>query len=88
MKTKVLLAVVTMAFSLAMTSCGNKKAAEDNSPAKCEQVCGATKSCGKCDLEQTCCKKDSTACCRKDSANCPKKGECPKSKCDKPCEKK
>ncbi len=52
MKTKVLLAAVAVAFSFAVTSCGNKKAADSNATeadsccaAKTEQVCDSAKAC-------------------------------------------
>ena len=63
MKTKVLLAAVAVAFSFAVTSCGNKKAADSNvteadscCAAKTEQVCDSAKAC----------------CQAADSAACPK----------------
>lgn len=78
MKTKVLLAAVAVAFSFAVTSCGNKKAADSNATeadsccaAKTEQVCDSAKAC----------------CQAADSAACPK-AACDGAKCDKPCEKK
>ena len=82
MKTKVLLAAVAVAFSFAVTSCGNKKAAEATDAtadscctAKTEQVCDSAKTC----------------CQAADSAACPKaacsKAACDGAKCDKPCEK-
>ena len=78
MKTKVLLAAVAVAFSFAVTSCGNKKAADSNATeadsccaAKTEQVCDSAKAC--------CQAADSTAC---------PKAACDGAKCDKPCEKK
>ncbi len=78
MKTKVLLAAVAVAFSFAVTSCGNKKAADSNATeadsccaAKTEQVCDSAKAC----------------CQAANSAACPK-AACDGAKCDKPCEKK
>ena len=76
MKTKVLFAAVAVAFSFAVTSCGNKKAADANATAaQTEQVCDSAK-----------------ACCQADSAVCPKadcpEAACDSAKCDKPCEKK
>lgn len=76
MKTKVLLAAVAVAFSFAVSSCGNKKAADASADgadsccaAKTEQVCDSTK---------TCCK-DAAACdsTKSDKACCEKKA------CDK-----
>ena len=52
MKTKVLFAAVAVAFSFAVTSCGNKKAADANAAgadsccaAQTEQVCESAKAC-------------------------------------------
>lgn len=45
MKTKVLLAAVAVAFSFAVTSCGNKKAAETAASAGTEQ-CDSCKAAG------------------------------------------
>ena len=63
MKTKVLLAAVAVAFSFAVTSCGNQKSANADSTAadsccaaKTEQVCDSAKK----------------ACCKADSSTCPK----------------
>ena len=87
MKTIVLFAAVAVAFSFAVTSCGNKKAADAN-------AAGAD-SCCTAQTEQVC--DSAKACCQADSAVCPKAGcpqaNCPKAacdsaKCDKPCEKK
>lgn len=85
MKTRVLLAAVAVAFSFAVTSCGNKKAADANEAAggsccatKSEQSCGSAKS--------DCQAGESVAC--GDSAKC-EKGACDKAKCDKKaCDKK
>lgn len=82
MKTKVLFAITAVVFSFAMTSCGNKKAADAASTEA--DVCGAAQT------EQVC---DSTkAHCHADSAACPKadcsKANCDGAKCDEPCEKK
>ena len=44
MKTKVLLAAVAVAFSFAVTSCGNKKAAETAADA----CCARTEQCDSC----------------------------------------
>ena len=78
MKTKVLFAAVAVAFSFAVTSCGNKKAADANAAgadsccaAQTEQVCDSAKK----------------ACCKADSATCPK-AACDSAKCDKPRAKK
>ena len=87
MKTKLFLAAVVVAFSFAVTSCGNKKAADANA-AGADSCCAAQ-------TEQVC--DSAKACCQADSAVCPKAGcakaDCPKAacdsaKCDKPCEKK
>lgn len=87
MKTKVLFAAVAVAFSFAVTSCGNKKAADANA--------AGSDSCCAAQTEQVC--DSAKACCQADSAVCPKAGcakaDCPKAacdsaKCDKPCEKK
>ena len=59
MKTKVLLAAVAVAFSFAVTSCGNKKAADSNATeadsccaAKTEQVCDSAKACCRLLIQQ------------------------------------
>ena len=56
MKTKVLFAAVAVAFSFAVTSCGNKKAADANAAgadsccaAQTEQVCDSAKACCQAD---------------------------------------
>lgn len=87
MKSKVLLAAVAVAFSFAVTSCGNKKAADSNATevnsccaAKTEQVCNSDKAC---------CKGGDSAAC--DSAECAKacdKAACDKEDCKKACDKK
>ena len=77
MKTKVLFAAMAVAFSFAVTSCGNKKAADANAT-------GAD-SCCAAQTEQVC--DSAKACCQADSAVCPK-AACDRAKCDKPCEKK
>ena len=66
MKTKVLFAAVAVAFSFAVTSCGNKKAADANAT-------GAD-SCCAAQTEQVC--DSAKACCQADSAVCPK-ADCP-----------
>ena len=82
------LAAVAVAFSFAVTSCGNKKAADSNvtevdscCAAKTEQVCDSAKAC--------CEGADSAAC---DSAKCEKacdKAACDKKEdCKKACDKK
>lgn len=101
MKTKVLLTAVAVAFSFAVTSCGNKKAADSNATesdscctAKTEQVCDAAKTCCQAADSVAC---DSTKCgkaCDKscDKAACGKKecdkAACDKKECDKACDKK
>ncbi len=79
MKTKLFLAAVVVAFSFAVTSCGNKKAANTEVEAtevevvEEAQVCDSTKAC--CKAEAAAC--DSTkACCKE------------KKECDKACDKK
>lgn len=64
MKTKVLFAAVAVAFSFAVTSCGNKKAADANA-AGADSCCAAQ-------TEQVC--DSAKACCQADSAVCPKAG--------------
>ena len=82
MKTKVLFAAVAVAFSFAVTSCGNKKAADANAT-RADSCCAAQ-------TEQVC--NSAKACCQADSAVCPKadcpEAACDSAKCDKPCEKK
>ena len=82
MKTKVLFAAVAVAFSFAVTSCCNKKAADANA-AGADSCCAAQ-------TEQVC--DSAKACCQADSAVCPKadcpEAACDSAKCDKPCEKK
>ena len=77
MKTKVLLAAVAVAFSFAVTSCGNKKAA-DATDATADSCCAA-KTEQVCDSAKTCCASADPAAC--DSAKCNK--ECDKAACDK-----
>lgn len=77
MKTKVLLAAVAVAFSFAVTSCGNKKAA--GSEEATADSCCAAKTEQVCDSAKTCCKADSAACA---------KAACDSAKCDKLCPKK
>ena len=78
MKTKVLLAAVAVAFSFALTSCGNKKAADSNATGT--DSCCAAKTEQACDSAKTCCQ-------AADAATCPK-AACDSAKCDKSCEKK
>ena len=82
MKTKVLFAAVAVAFFFAVTSCGNKKAADANAT-RADSCCAAQ-------TEQVC--DSAKACCQADSAVCPKadcpEAACDSAKCDKPCEKK
>ena len=62
MKTKVLFAAMAVAFSFAVTSCGNKKAdanatgADSCCAAQTEQVCDSAKAC---------CQADSAVCLRR-----------------------
>lgn len=85
MKTKVLLAAVAVAFSFAVTSCGNKKAADAN--ATSADSCCAAKT-EQCDSTKACCKGadgaacDSTTQCG-DKAACGDKKACEKKACDK-----
>ena len=87
MKTKLFLAAVAVAFSFAVTSCGNKKAADANAAGA--DSCCATQTEQVCDSAKACCQADSAVCpkagCAK--ADCPK-AACDSAKCDKPCEKK
>ena len=87
MKTKVLFAAVAVAFSFAVTSCGNKKAADAN--AAVADSCCAAQTEQVCDSAKACCQADSAVC---PKAGCPKadcpKAACDSAKCDKPCEKK
>ena len=74
MKTRVFLAVA-LVFSLAMMSCGNKKAAEANSETTtqvCDSAC--TKGAGECCANGTC------------AGDC-ENASCPKKACDNACEK-
>ncbi|WP_418697691.1 hypothetical protein [Bacteroides sp.] len=75
MKTKVLLAAVAVAFSFAVTSCGNKKAA-DASAADADSCCAAKTE--QCDSVKACCQAD---------AECTK-AACDSANCDKPCAEK
>lgn len=86
MKTKVLLATVAVAFSIALTSCGNKKAA--NADATASDSCCAAKSELVCDSVKACCAADSAACANAECANadCAKAG-CDKSACAEKCPK-
>lgn len=83
MKTKILLAAVAVAFSFAVTSCGNKKAADASAAdACCAEQCDSTKAC---------CKGGEGACqgeCGKecDKKECDKAG-CDEKACDKACDK-
>lgn len=89
MKTKVLLAAVAVAFSFAVTSCGNKKTADAN--AVVAGSCCATKTEQSCDSAKSNCQAAESVACG-DSAKCGKacgKGACDKVKCDKKaCDKK
>ena len=82
MKTKVLFAAVAVAFSFAVTSCGNKKAADAN--AAWADSCCAAQTEQVCDSAKACCQADSAVC---PKADCPE-AACDSAKCDKPCEKK
>lgn len=83
MKTRVFLAVAFV-FSLAMMSCGNKKAADANVETTvqvCDSAC--TKNAGECcDNDSTCNGNCNGAC----AGDCEKEG-CQKNACDKSCEK-
>lgn len=70
------MAAVAVAFSFAVTSCGNKKAADNSTDA---DSCCAAKTEQVCDSVKACCQADSAAC---------TKVACDSAKCDKPCEKK
>ena len=79
MKTKLFLAAVVVAFSFAVTSCGNKKAANTEVEATEVEVVEEAQAC---DSAQACCKADSAAC-DSTKACCKEKKEC-----DKACDKK
>ena len=59
MKTKLFLAAVAVAFSFAVTSCGNKKAANTEVEATEVEVVEEVQAC---DSTKACCKADSAAC--------------------------
>ena len=83
MKTRVFLAVA-LVFSLAMMSCGNKKAAEANSETTtqvCDSAC--TKGAGECCANDSVCKGICNGTCAGDCEN----ASCPKKACDNACEK-
>ena len=80
MKTKLFLAAVAVAFSFAVTSCGNKKAAETEVVAT--DAVEVVEEAQACDSVQACCKADSAAC-DSTKACCKEKKEC-----DKACDKK
>ena len=83
MKTRVFLAVA-LVFSLAMMSCGNKKAAEANSETAtqvCDSAC--TKNAGECCANDSICKDGCKGSCGGDC----EKAACQKKACDKACEK-
>lgn len=81
MKSKVLLAALAVAFSFAVTSCGNKKAAADSCcAAQTEQVGDSAKACCKA----ACDKKECDKAC--DKKECGK--ACDKKECDKACDQK
>ena len=82
MKTKVLFAAVAVAFSFAVTSCVNKKAADANATGA--DSCCAAQTEQVCDSAKACCQADSAVC---PKADCPE-AACDSAKCDKPCEKK
>ncbi|WP_291528757.1 hypothetical protein [Bacteroides sp. UBA939] len=75
MKTKLFLAAVAVAFSFAVTSCGNKKAADAEVAAEATAV----EQVQACDsAAAACCKADSTACCDSTKVCCKEKKECDK----------
>lgn len=83
MKTRVFLAVA-LVFSLAMMSCGNKKAVEANSETTtqvCDSAC--TKGAGECCANDSVCKGTCNGTCAGDCEN----ASCPKKACDNACEK-
>ena len=83
MKTRVFLAVA-LVFSLAMMSCGNKKAAEANSETTtqvCDSAC--TKGAGECCANDSVCK----GTCNGTGAGDCENASCPKKACDNACEK-
>ena len=80
MKTKLFLAAVAVAFSFAVTSCGNKKAAETEVVATDEvEVVEGVQAC---DSTKACCKEE-TAACDSTKACCKDKQDCEKKACDK-----
>jgi hypothetical protein len=79
MKTKLFLAAVAVAFSFAVTSCGNKKAANTEVEATEVEVVEEVQAC---DSTKACCKADAAAC-DSTKACCKEKKEC-----DKACDKK
>lgn len=98
MKTKVFLMVVATAFSFAVASCGNKKAAEvgGTENAQACDLCSNADSAA-CANAAACCNADATACpnaeacCNADSTTCKGAVTCGKGKqvCEKkPCARK
>lgn len=81
MKTKLFLAAVAVAFSFAVTSCGNKQAANTEAEGTEVEVT-AVEGVQACDSVKACCK-DEAAACDSTKACCKEKKEC-----DKACEKK
>ena len=83
MKTRVFL-TVAFVFSLAVMSCGNKKAADANAETTvqvCDSAC--TKNAGECCANDSACKGNCNGAC---AGDCDKVG-CQKMACDKACEK-
>ncbi len=90
MKTKMFLVAALAAFTLGITSCGNKKAAntdaaDSNCAVKCEQMCDSAKSCSadsaKCAHKADCSK---TECAHKadcSKTECAHKADCSKTEC-------
>lgn len=75
---------VAFVFSLAMMSCGNKKAAGVNAETSvtvCDSAC--TKNAGECCANDSACKGNCNGAC---AGDCDKVG-CQKKACDKACEK-
>ena len=79
MKTKLFLATVAVAFSFAVTSCGNKKAADTEVTATEVEV---VEEAQVADSAQACCKADAAAC-DSTKACCKDKQDCEKKACDK-----
>lgn len=80
MKTKLFLAAVAVAFSFAVTSCGNQKAA--NTEVEATDAVEVVEEAQACDSVKACCK-DEAAACDSTKACCKDKEGCEKKACDK-----